>query len=138
MKGIILLSHGPMAKGLYETTQWFFGNEIEQYEYLCLQEEDKQDDFIHKVKEKIAKVDTGEGVILFTDLFGGTPCNNCMELMSDDVQLIAGMNLTIVLELLGNRLSNTYDTEKLLATGKDGLLHVNTYHMDVDDDFLDD
>lgn len=138
MKGIILLSHGPMAKGLYETTQWFFGNEIEQYEYLCLQEEDKQDDFMHKVKEKIAKVDTGEGVILFTDLFGGTPCNSCIDLMSDDIQLISGMNLTIVLELLGNRLSNTYDIEKLLATGKDGLLHVNTYHMDTDDDFLDD
>lgn len=138
MKGIMLLSHGPMAKGLYETTQWFFGKEIGQYDYVCLQEDDEQAVFIAEVKEKIARLDTGEGVILFADLFGGTPCNSCMELMSDSVQLISGMNLTIVLELLGNRLSNTYDMDALLMTGKQGLIHVNTYKVEEEHDFMDD
>lgn len=37
MKGIVLLSHGPLAKGMYETTKWFMGDDIAQYEYLCLE-----------------------------------------------------------------------------------------------------
>lgn len=137
MKGIVLLSHGPMAKGLYETTQWFFGKDIEQYEYLCLQEEEQQADFIKKIKDKISKTDSGEGVIIFTDLFGGTPCNSCIDLMSESIQLITGMNLTIVLEQLGNRLSDTYNIDELIATGKQGLVHVNNYIQDSNDDFMD-
>lgn len=137
MKGIVLLSHGSMAKGVYETTQWFFGNEIEQFDYLCLQEDDQQADFINKIKDKIAKTDTGEGVIIFADLFGGTPCNSCIDLMSDCVQLITGMNLTIVLELLGNRLSGIYNIKELIETGKQGLVHVNNNEINLDDDFMD-
>jgi len=137
MKGIVLISHGPMAKGLYETTQWFFGKDINQYEYLCLQEDDQQADFIKKIKDKILKTDSGEGVIVFIDLLGGTPCNSCIDLMSDSIQLITGMNLTIVLELLGNRLSGSYNIDELIATGKRGLVHVNNYTLDSDDDFID-
>ena len=39
MKGIILLSHGPLAKGMYETSGWFIG-ESEQYGYLCLENQE--------------------------------------------------------------------------------------------------
>lgn len=137
MKGIILLSHGPMAKGLFETTHWFFGNEIEQYDYLCLQEEDQQAAFIEAIKQKITMNDTGDGVIIFADLFGGTPCNSCIDLLGDHVQLITGMNLTIVLELLANRLSDTYHFEDLLRAGKQGMVHVNRYQISSDDDFMD-
>lgn len=137
MKGIVLLSHGPMAKGVFETTQWFFGKEIEQFDYLCLQEDDQQADFINNIKDKIAKTDTGEGVILFADLYGGTPCNSCIDLMSERVQLITGMNLTIILELLGNRLSGQYNITELIETGKQGLVHVNSNHVDLDDDFME-
>lgn len=137
MKGIILLSHGPMAKGVYETVQWFFGKEIEQLDYLCLKEDDQQLQFMQSIADKIAGVDSGEGVIVFADLYGGTPCNSCIDLLNDKTELIAGMNLTIILELLGDRLSGKYDMEKLLEMGRQGLVQVKKHEVDMRDDFFD-
>lgn len=137
MKGIVLMSHGPLAKGMYETTKWFMGEEIEQYDYLCLQPTDLIEEFDDKIRETIERVDTGEGVIVFADLFGGTPCNRVLQFMNDKVDVIAGMNLTLVLEQLGNRLSDIYDVYTLVETGKNGVVHVNSFNLSNDDDFLD-
>ena len=124
MKGIILLSHGPMAKGMYETTKWFLGDNIPQYEYLCLEMDDIIEEYDAKVKALIDKVDSGDGVILFTDLVGGTPCNRCVQFMSDRVDLFGGMNLTLVLEQLGKRFGDDYDFDTLLEVAREGIVHL--------------
>ncbi|MEA4968435.1 MAG: hypothetical protein VB048_10015 [Bacteroidaceae bacterium] len=137
MKGIALLSHGPMAKGIIETTKWFMGVDIPQFGYLCLEQDDIIEDYDKKISSLIEDIDTGEGVIVFTDLFGGTPCNRCVQFMSNDIDIIAGMNLSIVLEQLGNRLSDSYDFKALVETGRSGIVHLNTMNVDKGDDFLD-
>lgn len=139
MKGIILLSHGPMAKGVYETTKWFFGEDISQYEYLCLEADDTIEEFDQKLQKMIAKVDSGEGVLIFTDLLGGTPCNRCVQLISEHVEVFAGMNLTIVLEQLARRLADNYDNETLIEIGRAGLtqLDIPVYSEESEDDFFD-
>ena len=126
MKGIVLMSHGPLAAGMHETSKLFMGDDIPQYTYLCLNAGDSPEDFDAALAEKIKEVDTGEGVILIADLMGGTPCNRAMMLlMNPGVELIAGMNLSIVLQLLGNRLSDNYDMKELENVGKEGVLYVN-------------
>lgn len=137
MKGIVLLSHGPMAKGVFETTKWFMGVDIPQYGYLCLEPDDIIEDYDKKISSLIEDVDTSEGVVVFTDLFGGTPSNRCVQFMSNNIDIIAGMNLSIVLEQLGNRLSDSYDFETLVETGKRGIVHLNTMNVGKGDDFLD-
>ena len=139
MKGIILLSHGPMAQGLYETTKWFMGDDIPQYEYLCLEFDDVIEEFDEKVKTLVEKVDTGEGVIIFVDLLGGTPFNRCVPLVSETVDVFAGMNLTIVLEQLARRIAGNYDFDSLLEISRQGLSHMRkpTSLDNDDDDFLD-
>ena len=139
MKGIILLSHGPMAKGMYETTKWFLGVNIPQYEYLCLEMDDIIEEYDAKVKALIDKVDSGDGVILFTDLVGGTPCNRCVQFMSDRVDLFGGMNLTLVLEQLGKRFGNDYDFDTLLEVAREGIVHLKKPSIVVneEDDFFD-
>jgi len=125
MKGIVLASHGPLCKGMYLTTQLFMGEDIPQYTYLPLHADESADAYGAKLKRAIEDVDTGEGVIIFVDLLGGTPYNQICQLMSDEVQVIAGMNLSMVLELLGNRMSGNYDIASLVQTGKDGVVDVN-------------
>ncbi|MBQ6335094.1 MAG: PTS sugar transporter subunit IIA [Erysipelotrichaceae bacterium] len=126
MKGIVLMSHGPLAAGMHETSKLFMGDDIPQYTYLCLNAEDSPEGFDEALTAKIKEVDTGEGVILIADLFGGTPCNRAMmQLLNPNVDLIAGMNLAIVLQLLGNRLSDNYDMKELEGVGKDGVVYVN-------------
>ena len=130
MKGIILMSHGPLAMGMYETTKLFMGEEIPQYDYLCLNAADAPEDFDIALKKKIEEVDSGEGVILIADLMGGTPCNRAlMTLLNGNIDLLAGMNLAMVLELLGNRLSGNYEIGDLENTGKDGVVYVNPIFM---------
>jgi len=125
MKGIVLASHGPLCKGMFLATQLFMGEDIPQYKYLPLHHDDSADEYGEKLAKVIEEVDTGDGVVVFVDLMGGTPYNRACMLMSDKVQVIAGMNLSMVLELLGNRLSDNYDFEALVQTGKDGVVDVN-------------
>ncbi len=125
MKGILLLSHGTLSKGMYETTQWFMGEDIPQYDYLCLEADDSPEAFDEKIKAKLEKIDSGEGVILIVDLMGGTPFNRSATFMGEKVDVFTGLNLRLVLELLGKRLFDEYDMEALEQTGKDGVVYVN-------------
>ena len=137
MKGIVLLSHGPLAKGMYETTGWFMGPQIPQYDYLCLEMEDSPEEFDERLSQKIKEVDSGDGVILIADLLGGTPCNRAL-LTSENgnVDLLAGMNLAMVLQLLGNRLSDNYDMSELESVARQGVSYMNPSSANEEDDFF--
>ncbi len=102
MIGIVVASHGPMAAGVVETSQWFFG-EQEQLEALCLQPGQDLDEFDTLLKEAAERVDTGDGTLVLCDLLFGTPCNRAALQLSDKIQVLAGVNLGILLELLGSR-----------------------------------
>ncbi len=130
------MSHGPLARGMYETTQWFMGEDIEQYGYLCLEPSENPEDFAARIREKIAEVDSGEGVILIADLKGGSPCNSAMTLLAQNegVELLSGMNLALVLELLGRRLSDDYDMPSLIEAGRDGVADIRALLTAYDDE----
>ena len=138
MKGIVLLSHGELAKGMYETTKWFMGDDIPQYTYLCLEPGEQPEQYDERIAKAVEEVDSGEGVILLADLLGGTPSNRAsLALARGNTDLIAGMNLSVVLQLLGNRLSDEYDMDALEETGKNGVVYVNKLLFaaeDYDDD----
>ncbi len=71
MKGIVLLSHGSLARGLADAATFFMGDSIEQLEYCCLRQDSSPDEFAEELKRAIEKVDTGEGAVILADLFGG-------------------------------------------------------------------
>lgn len=125
MIGIVLMSHGEMAKGMYNSCTLFFGNDIPQLEYVCLKAGETPEEYEKRVNEAISKVDTGDGVIGMVDLLNGTPCNTCALKMNENFKVITGMNLTTLLELLGTRLSveklSDLDINTLVQTGKDGV-----------------
>ena len=125
MIGIVLISHGKMAEGMIDSAKLFFGDAIEQLAYVTLKMEDSLEDFQNLLAEAIKEVDGGEGVIVLADLLGGTPSNRAAYLVSDNVQVITGMNLTIFLELLGLRLSGAVDVHNLIATGQSGIVSLN-------------
>lgn len=137
MKGVLLISHGEMAKGMYQVSRLFLQNEP-QYDYLALQEADSPDEFEEKLINKIHTLDTGDGVIIMADLFAGTPANRALKLTGEKVILIVGVNLPILLSVLNNRGGNM-DIEEEVQTGKDGLKiweKEKDNHIS-DDNFLD-
>lgn len=125
MKGIVITSHGPMAQGILETSKLFFG-EQPQIKACCLSAEDNPDDFVNVLKDAVKEVDTGDGVIVFCDMLFGSPCN-CMariiaeDMESDKIQVITGVNLAMILQILSVREANDVDVAELLKAGNDGI-----------------
>lgn len=125
MKGIIITSHGEMANGILDTSKLFFG-EQPQMKAFCLKATDNPDDFVEVLKKGIEEVDTGDGVIVFCDMLFGSPCN-CMarivgaDLDSDKIQVITGVNLAMILQILAVRESGEVSVQDLLDAGNQGI-----------------
>ena len=128
MKGIVITSHGPMAQGILETSKLFFG-EQPQIKACCLSADDNPDEFVDVLKEAIKEVDTGDGVIVFCDMLFGSPCN-CMarilaeNLEDESVQVITGVNLAMILQILSVRENSDVDAAELLQSGHDGIANL--------------
>ena len=122
MIGILLISHGNMASGIKSSLNMFFGDEIPQLDTLCLSENTSPESFGEEIGNKIKELDTGDGVVVFADLIGGTPCNQAFKYISSKMVLIGGMNLPVIMEFLGQRLNeidlNTFDFNSLLDIGR--------------------
>lgn len=123
MKGIVLVSHGDMAKGMAHSATFFMGDTIEQLECCGLRQDQSPEDFAKELAAAVAKVDGGDGVIILADLFGGTPCNQAIPQMGEHVELIAGMNFPILLELLSERMGSDVDVAQLAEKGRMGLIN---------------
>lgn len=63
------------------------------------------DDYRRALDEAVVMVDQGDGVLIMTDLFGGSPCNVAAHLLDRHVEVVTGVNLPMLLEVLGNRQS---------------------------------
>ncbi|MBR0385491.1 MAG: PTS sugar transporter subunit IIA [Erysipelotrichaceae bacterium] len=131
MIGILLMSHGKMAEGMLDSCKLFFGEDIPQIRALCLEPSDNPEEFDDRIRAAIAEIDDGQGIIAMCDLLGGTPCNRSAFVLGDRVQVITGMNFTMLLELLGKRMAaedlNDVSIEELINVGKDGIVNLNAY-----------
>ncbi len=100
MVGIIIISHGKFASGLLDAVRMITG-EQKQIHAIAFNESQSPDNLKKNVEDSLQLIDEGEGVLLFTDLFGATPFNVAMRVyMESDrkMEVIAGANLPIVLE----------------------------------------
>lgn len=128
MLGIVLASHGTLAEGLKDSIELIMGN-VEQFDIVSLLAGQDIDEFKQEVLRKIRKLDTGDGVFVFVDLFGASPYNAAlyasMKLKEEHIQvrLLTGMNLPMVLETLVMRSTHTLEeiVKITIAAGRDGI-----------------
>ncbi len=103
MIGLVLVTHGDLALHFMEAMEHVVGPQ-ENVLPICI---GPQDDMEHKRAEiaaAVSKVDSGQGTIILTDLFGGTPSNLAISLMDKgNVEVIAGINLPMLIRLAGKR-----------------------------------
>ena len=125
MKGIVITSHGPMAQGILETSKLFFGEQT-QMKACCLSADDNPDEFVDVLNEAIKEVDTGDGVVVFCDMLFGSPCN-CMarvigaDLDNDKIDVVTGVNLAMILQILAVREVSDVPVQDLLNSGNEGI-----------------
>jgi len=103
MIGLVLVTHGRLAAEFVVAMEHVVGPQ-EAIEAICIGPDDDMEARRADIAAAVRKVDKGSGVILLTDLFGGTPSNLAISLMEPGrVEVIAGINLPMLIRLEGAR-----------------------------------
>ncbi len=103
MIGLILVTHGRLAEEFVHAMQHVVGKQ-EAVATVCIGPNDDMEAKRREIGDAIRGVDSGEGVIVLTDLFGGTPSNLAISLMvAGKIEVIAGINLPMLIRLAGAR-----------------------------------
>ena len=105
MIGMILVTHGSLAEHFIEAMEHVVGRQ-ENVATICIGPNDDMEQRRKDIADAIAKVDDGDGAIILTDLFGGTPSNLAISLLdAGRIEVIAGINLPMLIRLAGARKS---------------------------------
>ena len=117
MIGLVLVTHGRLASEFIVAMEHVVGPQ-RQIEGICIGPEDDMEERRSQIAAAIRSVDQGDGVIMLTDLFGGTPSNLAISLMkSDKIEVIAGVNLPMLIRLDGAR--KTMDVRAAVAAARE-------------------
>jgi PTS system mannose-specific IIA component len=99
MIGLVLVTHGRLADEFKTAMEHVVGPQA-GVEAVCIGPDDDMEARRADIAAAVARVDQGKGVILLTDLFGGTPSNLAISLLdSGHVEVIAGVNLPMLIRL---------------------------------------
>ncbi|MCI1986242.1 MAG: mannose/fructose/sorbose PTS transporter subunit IIA [Lactobacillus sp.] len=126
MVGIILASHGQFAAGIKQSGQMIFG-EQEKVEAVTFMPNEGPDDLKAHLEEAIAKFDEDDDVLFLVDLWGGSPFNQSNGLFEDHKDkwaIVTGLNLPMLIEAYGSRLSMNSAHEiaaHLVEAGREGV-----------------
>ncbi|GAB2025451.1 PTS sugar transporter subunit IIA [Lactovum odontotermitis] len=113
MIGLLIATHGRLGQELIDTAELIAGK-MSQVSSVGLGLEDNAELFVARVKEKVGELDTGDGVLIMNDLFGGTPSNASIYLSAaENVWTVAGVNLPMVLEYFNLRENKILPMEEL-------------------------
>ncbi len=99
MIGIILVTHGRLAVEFRQALEHVMGTQA-QVESVTIGPDDDVEQRRNEIIESVKRVDTGDGVAILTDMFGGTPSNLAISVMSrPKVEVLAGINLPMLIKL---------------------------------------
>ncbi len=127
MVGILLLTHAPLGQAFITAVAHVFRGPTERFEAIDVVADQDPHEVNCLAKAAIARLDEGDGVLVITDIKGGTPSNCCNALSnSDNVQIIAGISLPMLLRAITYR-RDTLDVvvEMALAGAQNGAVRVD-------------
>ncbi|WP_108810243.1 PTS sugar transporter subunit IIA [Sphingorhabdus sp. Alg231-15] len=117
MIGLVLVTHGRLAVEFITAMEHVVGPQ-KSIMSVCIGPHDDMEQRRDEIADCIKKVQNGKGVIVLTDLFGGTPSNLAISLMDKgDVEVIAGVNLPMLIRLDGAR--KCMDVSDAVAAAKE-------------------
>ena len=103
MVGLILVSHGRIAESFLEVSLEIVGP-VEGVKVVSLAEPIDEEKVMEGIRKARKEIDQGDGILILPDMFGGTPANLCFSLLEDPmVEVLTGMNLPMILQILSSR-----------------------------------
>jgi PTS system mannose-specific IIA component len=98
MIGVVVATHGGLAEELLRTAEGIVGR-LPQCEAVSVGAGSSMDDARTRLGDAVKRVDTGEGVLVLTDMFGGSPANLALTFLDAKVDVVTGVNLPMLLKL---------------------------------------
>jgi PTS system ascorbate-specific IIA component len=126
MIGILIIAHDTLPESLVKAVTHVLGTRPAQFETLSVTIADDPFDLLPVARERVRQLDTGNGVLIFSDIYGATPCNLAGKLLVPGrVEVVAGVNLPMLVRAFTYR-AKGMDTmiTKAVSGGRDGVLRV--------------
>jgi len=126
MIGILIIAHDTLPESLVKAVTHVLGTRPAQFETLSVTIADDPFDLLPVARERVRQLDTGHGVLIFSDIYGATPCNLAAKLIVPGrVEVVAGVNLPMLVRAFTYR-AKGIDTmiTKAVSGGRDGVLRV--------------
>jgi PTS system mannose-specific IIA component len=103
MVGILIVSHGKLAEALISSVQFLVGN-LQRIKGVSIWPKDREKEIKDRIQQKMAEVNDGDGVVILTDVLGGTPTNLSLSFLEDEkVEVVTGVNMPMLLALSSYR-----------------------------------
>ncbi len=127
MIGVLIVTHGEIGKSILESAAQILGAVPRQATTLSVWRQDDPDDLAGRARELLASIDTGDGVLVLTDIFGATPGNVVSRLLVDGrIEGVSGVSLPMLLRVLtGRNGSVKAAVERAISGGAEGVVYMN-------------
>lgn len=123
MIGMLIVSHCDLGRELLNAAEFIVGK-IDGADAMAITETTGTEKLIHVIEEKVNALQTGDGVIILTDMFGGTPANLSLSfLKKGKIEVLTGVNLPMIITIIQNRSTHKLGelAQKALDAGKSGI-----------------
>jgi PTS system mannose-specific IIA component len=122
--GIVLAGHGGFCEGLLDAAQMIMGPQ-EHLAVVPMGPAENLDEYREKLERACKDVDSGGGVLVFVDLFGGSPSNVAAYVLGPSTEVVTGVSLPMLLEVLSARTGPLADVvNTALATAQLGTIRL--------------
>ena len=124
MIGAIVVTHSKLAEALVAAAEVIVGK-IENIGSVSINKGDSTDEIRERLVQAIEEANQGDGVIIFTDMFGGTPTNIALSFLDEGiVEVLTGVNLPILLKFVNNRDDGSISTllRELRECGRESIV----------------
>ncbi len=103
MVGILIISHGRLAEALIISVQSLIGN-LQKVKGISVWPKEGEEEIRNRIQKGMAEVNDGSGVLILTDILGGTPTNLTLSFVQDEsVEIVTGVNMPMLLTLSSYR-----------------------------------
>jgi len=127
MIGILIITHGALGESLVECATHVLGKVPGQLASLAVNSQDDPNSLIPKAMDLVAQVNSGDGVLVLSDMYGATPCNIVAKILQPGlVEGVAGVNLPMLVRAMTYRHEPlSMLVEKAVSGGREGVVAFN-------------
>ena len=103
MIGLLIVTHSNLGREILNAAEFIVGR-VEAADSVSITETSDSEGIHKMIREKVQALDNGQGVLILTDMFGGTPSNISLSFLKEEmIEVLTGVNLPMVLAIARNR-----------------------------------